>query len=529
MPLGKVVMALAGMLVGIACVAPGASAAGGWLPPKVVAKTPEIDELLVGRTGDGSATVVWVDRNSVWERRLNLDGTMSQAVKLAPQFSGQISLAMAPDGGGTILWVQAGEDRDVARAVHVDPDGELGPTRSVTPPGTELDAQMRGAGDGSSVVVWRTGKGAEGTVGDEILARRLSPSGVPLGSPVAIDPGAPKVAPSDGKVAVDELGNATFGWETVDVSANADPDTRYRMHERRWLAGRAAPGATRAPLEQSGLGIGPLALGAANGHSFAAWGVGDSFTQNPLEGVGLNPAGVPLSAPLELSTHSDVVRSAEVALASNGSGGVAYDTVEGQVALRRITASGGRSTLLPLPGASVSRQPHLIADPAGAMSTIYRTGADGASKRVVWRSISAAGTVSAVTNLSPLEGKIEHLGLAAGSDGNEVAGWVATSLNNNQEATITLQAPSPPACQDTTVKVQRNTAARVPLHCAGESQVIRIVSGPSHGTLGTVNQADRSVRYVPKSGYTGPESFTYLASNVAGASRTATAHITVTG
>src|SRR5262245_44351688 len=116
------------ILAALACVvAAPAAHAGQWLPPKVVAKTPEIDELPVARAGDGTATVVYVDRSSVWEREVHLDGTMSADRELAPKYSGEVALAMAPDGGATVLWVRAGDKSDVAKDVHLSPSGKPGP------------------------------------------------------------------------------------------------------------------------------------------------------------------------------------------------------------------------------------------------------------------------------------------------------------------------------------------------------------------------------------------------------------------
>ena len=99
-------------------------------------------------------------------------------------------------------------------------------------------------------------------------------------------------------------------------------------------------------------------------------------------------------------------------------------------------------------------------------------------------------------------------------------------------ATITVP-PGPPNCGD----IASNTASEgskitVQLSCTGPAGVAlryAIVSKPKHGTLGAMNQARRSVVYTPRAGYAGHDRFTYRATDSGGASKPATAAITIQG
>ena len=76
----------------------------------------------------------------------------------------------------------------------------------------------------------------------------------------------------------------------------------------------------------------------------------------------------------------------------------------------------------------------------------------------------------------------------------------------------------------------RGTAADVTLACTdpeGDAITLEKVAGPSHGTLGAINQATKKVNYTPAAGYSGPDSFTYRASDGTATSPAATVSITV--
>jgi hypothetical protein len=88
-----------------------------------------------------------------------------------------------------------------------------------------------------------------------------------------------------------------------------------------------------------------------------------------------------------------------------------------------------------------------------------------------------------------------------------------------------------PTCSNTSASTPAGGGTViVPLSCAqsgGGSLTYAIATGPTHGTLGVINQSAGSVSYTPTAGYSGADSFTYTATNSLGASPPATANITV--
>jgi hypothetical protein len=98
-------------------------------------------------------------------------------------------------------------------------------------------------------------------------------------------------------------------------------------------------------------------------------------------------------------------------------------------------------------------------------------------------------------------------------------------------ATITVP-PGPPNCADISSSTAGEGKITVQLSCTGPAGVRRsyqIVSRPKHGTLDAINQARHSVVYTPHPGYAGRDQFTYRATDSGGASKPATAAITVRG
>jgi hypothetical protein len=90
----------------------------------------------------------------------------------------------------------------------------------------------------------------------------------------------------------------------------------------------------------------------------------------------------------------------------------------------------------------------------------------------------------------------------------------------------------PPHCSDIANTVARDETTTIVLPCAdedGDAMTRSMVSAPSHGSLGPVDQASGTLTYSPNPGYVGPDSFTFRASDASGDSGVATASLTVVG
>jgi hypothetical protein len=85
------------------------------------------------------------------------------------------------------------------------------------------------------------------------------------------------------------------------------------------------------------------------------------------------------------------------------------------------------------------------------------------------------------------------------------------------------------SCSGASVAIQENDSVMVSFSCTGATiSRYSILSGPSNGTLGPIDQTAGTVTYTPNSGYLGSDSFTYQASSdQAGMTAQATVNITI--
>jgi hypothetical protein len=87
-----------------------------------------------------------------------------------------------------------------------------------------------------------------------------------------------------------------------------------------------------------------------------------------------------------------------------------------------------------------------------------------------------------------------------------------------------------PTCQAVSGTASKGAPATITLTCSdadGDPISRLIASQPVHGKLGAVNQGTGTVTYTPNAGYSGPDSFTFEASDGANTSGPATATVTV--
>jgi outer membrane autotransporter protein len=112
----------------------------------------------------------------------------------------------------------------------------------------------------------------------------------------------------------------------------------------------------------------------------------------------------------------------------------------------------------------------------------------------------------------------------------------ATAPNGSGTVTITVVTDAgtysggtfkflPPSAGSASASVAFNSSNNpITLNLGGNPTSVAVASAPSHGTA---NAAGTAITYTPTTGYTGTDSFTYVASNAAGTSTAATVTITV--
>ncbi|MCW3064351.1 MAG: hypothetical protein JWN32_1523 [Solirubrobacterales bacterium] len=135
-----------------------------------------------------------------------------------------------------------------------------------------------------------------------------------------------------------------------------------------------------------------------------------------------------------------------------------------------------------------------------------------------------AGNILALTSISLTTGATLH-GRALARNGA-----VTLDTNTITKARCATQTSTPPSVTDTSATTDVGTPVTVGLNgtdAKGAPLTFVIISAPSHGTLGPIDQSTGTVTYTPKPGYTGTDRITYQATSPSGTSNTATAKITV--
>jgi len=268
-------------------------------------------------------------------------------------------------------------------------------------------------------------------------------------------------------------------------------------------ATNATATATRALTITLGIGI-PVFTSAAQ----ASGGTGRSFvhqlaaTNNPTSfgATGL-PPGLSINPATGLITGTPTVAGpfAVNASATNPTGtGSQALTID--IALRPPIIPGTGSAITGVSGVPFS----YAIQPTGAVTAFTATGLPPG--------LTLDGTTGIITGTPTTGGTYEvTIGVT------NAAGTTTFTLT----IVIGFQLPTVAAA---TVDVPYETATPITLPVTGEMFTIAIVTLPEHGL---VNVAGGIATYTPATGYTGPDAFSYTATNAAGTTSAATVSITV--
>lgn len=120
-------------------------------------------------------------------------------------------------------------------------------------------------------------------------------------------------------------------------------------------------------------------------------------------------------------------------------------------------------------------------------------------------------------------------GMAIGWEGTLAPGARRTYSYLTVFAITSEQLPDPPPqCRDIGVETPPGTPVGVELPCDGIIDSRRVVDGPQNGTIAG-DPSTGAVTYTPNPGFSGTDTFTFLAANEVGDSNLATATISVPG
>jgi Bacterial Ig domain/Divergent InlB B-repeat domain len=211
--------------------------------------------------------------------------------------------------------------------------------------------------------------------------------------------------------------------------------------------------------------------------------------------------------------------------------------------------SGSSSTLMLTAGASTPPGTYTVQIAGTAPSALHGTTVQFTvnSEHALTVTKSAAGSGTITSNPSGIScGSTCSKAFAAGTPvtlsaapdaGSVFLGWsgdcsgAGCQLTMDADKSVTANFDSPPGCNDASGTAAHSTALQITLPCsdpdAGDSLTYSVVSGPAHGTLGSIDSAGH-VTYTPNAGYAGPDGFTFKATDSHGQdSNIATASLTV--
>ena len=160
----------------------------------------------------------------------------------------------------------------------------------------------------------------------------------------------------------------------------------------------------------------------------------------------------------------------------------------------------------------------------GAPTQIQLT-CSGESFAYVAPSAPAHGTIS---NFDAATGRLTYTPVA-GYSGPDSFTFTASNDGGTSDAAIAsiTVLPPKPTCAPISALVATGTPTPIQLTCSGQAISYAAPSTPAHGTLSALDPATGALLYTPAAGYSGPDSFTFTATNAAGSSEPATASVTI--
>ena len=140
-------------------------------------------------------------------------------------------------------------------------------------------------------------------------------------------------------------------------------------------------------------------------------------------------------------------------------------------------------------------------------------------------SVPAHGTIS---NFDAGTGRLTYTPVA-GYSGPDSFTFTASNDGGTSDAAIAsiTVLPPKPTCAPISALVATGTPTPIQLTCSGQAISYAAPSTPAHGTLSALDPATGALLYTPAAGYSGPDSFTFTATNAAGSSEPATASVTI--
>ncbi|MCB0877496.1 MAG: hypothetical protein KDC46_00745, partial [Thermoleophilia bacterium] len=505
-------------VVSCTLLAPAASQAASVIDLSATGQAADLQQVVVG--SDGAARVVWRrfdGSNSIVQyRSVAADGTLGVVVDLsaAGQDAADPQVAVGSDGVARVVWsrYEGGIRRVQYRSVAAD--GTPGTVLDLSDPGEDADSpQIAVDDDGVARVVWNRTNGSH-----DIVQYRTVAAGGTLGS--VLDLSDPGQSARQQQVVVGHDGTARVVWYRFD-------GLNWRVQYRS-VAADGTPGVV-VDLSASGQNASePQVVVGSDGLARVVWRRYDGlYNIAQYRSVAADATPGPV---VDLSATGVDAGMPQVALGADGSSRVVWWRDDGGphriVQYRSVARDGTPGSVVDLSAAGQDAYEYQVAVGSDGVARVVWRRSDGSHPRVQYRSVAADGTPGTVVDLSAAGQFAETPQLAVGSDG--VARVVWNRSGGSATVQYTTVSPPAPSCADGSVSVQAGSSVAVSLACSGVVSSRSIVSAPTSGSLGAIDQGAGTVTYTAPTGANGSDSFTFAASNAGGSSAAATISVTIT-
>jgi hypothetical protein len=407
--------ALAGTVATLA-LAPGTALAAWTAPADLSAAGQNARSASLAANDAGDAVFAWRrfdgtnDRIQAQTRSAAgvLGAVQTLSVGGQPAFGNQV--AIDGTGDAVVTWLRNNGTYDIAQARRVSAAGVLGPILNLAPTGADaIDPHVAVDFAGNAVFTWRRWDGAN----DRVYTRTLSAGGV-VGPITALSAaGQDAIQP---RVAMNDNGDAAFIWTRGVLGAR-------RVQARALSPAGALSGIRTLSLAGQESYPGDVAVDPAGNAVFTWYAFNGSEYEIQARSV---LAGGVMSLVQTLSDPGEFAYDPEVGVDAAGNAVFTWYRKDGtnwRVQTRPVSAAGvpGPVSTLSAPGEDAVF-PNIAVNAAGD-AVIGWQRSDGANTRAEVATVSAAGVISPVTQLSA--GGQNAFSPAVGIDGagNTIADW----------------------------------------------------------------------------------------------------------
>jgi hypothetical protein len=319
---------------------------------------------------------------------------------------------VATDGTGdaVVTWLRNDGTYDIAQARRLSAAGVMGPILNLAPTGQDaVDPHVAVDFAGNAVFTWRRWDGAN----DRVYARTASAAGV-VGPVLTLSAGGQDAIQP--RVAMDANGDAAFIW-TRGVLGSRRVQART-LSPAGVLSGVSTLSAAGADAYPGDVAVDPV------GNATFVW-YRFNGTEYVIQTRALSAAGV-LSVDQTISDPGEFAYGPEVAVDAAGNAAFVWYRSDGTnwlVQTRTLSAAGVPGAVNTLSAAGQDAVfPHIEVNAAGDAVVGWRR-SDGTNTRAEVVTVSAAGVVSAVTQLSAAGQNAQSPPVGIDGAGDTIADW----------------------------------------------------------------------------------------------------------